>query len=68
VVAGGVDTIDGGPRGHGLADANFARDHGDAVGVDAVGDASGGLGVVVVAVQHARGEIAAERHPSKSIE
>src|SRR5262249_23484226 len=68
VVAGPVDSVERGAGGHGFADADLAGDDGDAAGVDAVGDAGGGLGVVVVAVQHAGGEVAAERHPGKSVE
>jgi hypothetical protein len=68
VVAGAVDAVEGGACGHGLADADLARNHGDAAGVDAVGDAGGGLGVVGVAVQHAGGKVAPEWHAGKSIE
>jgi hypothetical protein len=68
VVTGTVDAVESGAGGHGLADADFAGDHGDAAGVDAVRDAGGGLGVVGVAVQHTGGEVAAERHAGESVE
>jgi len=60
VVAGGFQAVDGGAGGDGLADTDFAGDHGDAAGGDAVGDAGGGLVVVGGGEQHAGGEVAAE--------
>ena len=68
VVAGPVDVVEGGAHGHGLANADLSGDDGDAAGGDAVGDAGGGLGVLVVAVQHAGGKITTEWHACKSIE
>ena len=61
-VPGGVQAGEGGAQGHGLAGADFAGDHAEGVLADAPADPGGGLGVGGVAVQHARRQVAAERH------
>ena len=61
-VAGGVEAGEGGAQGHGLAGADFAGDHAEGVLADAPADPGDGLGVGGVAVQHARGQVPAERH------
>jgi hypothetical protein len=68
VVTGGINPVNGGAGGDGLASAGLAGDHGDAAGVDAEGDAGDGLGVVVVAMQHAGSKVAAEWHARESEE
>jgi hypothetical protein len=61
-VAGGVLGREGGAQGDGLPGADLAGDHAEGVLTDAPGDPGGGLGVGGVAVQHARGQVTAERH------
>jgi hypothetical protein len=61
-VPGGVQGCEGGAQGHGLAGADFPGDHAEGVLADAPGDPGGCLGVGAVAVQHARCQVAAERH------
>src|SRR5450755_143921 len=61
-VPGGVEAGEGGAQGHGLAGADFAGDHAEGVLADAPADPGGCLGVGGVAVQHARGQVAAEGH------
>ena len=66
-VPGGVQAgQDGADRG-GLAGPDFACDDADRAFADAPGDAGDGLVVGGVAVQHARGQVAAERHPGEPV-
>ena len=61
--------IQGGGRGadgDGFAGADLTGDHAEGVLVDAPADPGDGFGVPVVAVQHRRGEAAAERHPGET--
>ena len=58
---------EGGAQGHGFAGADFAGDDAEGVLADAPADPGGGLGVGAVAVQHARGQVAAERHLGESV-
>ena len=55
-------TGEGGPQGDGFPGADFAGDDAEGVLADAPADPGGGLGVGAVAVQHARGQVAPERH------
>ena len=66
-VAGGVQAGQCGADGDGLAGADLAGDHADAAFADAPGDAGDGLVVGGVAVQHARGQVAAERHAGEPV-
>jgi hypothetical protein len=65
-VPGGFQGCGRGPDGHGFARADFAGDHAEGVLVDAPSDPGDGFGVPVVAVQHRRGEVSAERHPGET--
>ncbi len=47
---------------------DLAGDHAEALITHAPGDPGGGLGVSGMAVQHAGGKVAAERHPGESVE
>src|SRR3954467_990615 len=67
-VAAGVERGQCGAQRHGFARADLTGDDAEGVLVDAPGDAGNGLGVAVVAVQHARGEVAAEGHAGESVE
>src|SRR6266536_1715988 len=63
-----VGAVERGAGGHGFADADLTGDDGDAAGVDAVGDAGGGLGVVGELVERAGGEITAVWHAGETVE
>jgi hypothetical protein len=65
-VPGGVESGGGGPGRDGLARADLAGDHAEGVLVDAPADAGDRFGVPVVAVQHRRGQAAAERHTGET--
>ena len=65
-VPGGVQRGRRGAHGDGLAGTDLAGDHAEGVLVDAPADPGDGFGVAVVAVQHRRGEAAAERHAGES--
>ena len=67
-VAGGVEGGQGGADGDGLAGADLAGDDAEGLFGDAPGDPGDGFGVGGVAVQHAGGEVAAERHPGEAVE
>ena len=66
-VAGGVQGGEGGADGDGFAGADFAGDDAEGVFGDAPGDPGDGFGVAGVAVQHAGGEVAAERHAGEAV-
>ena len=66
-VPGGVQRGGGGADRHGLARADLAGDHAEGVLVDAPADPGHGLGVAVVAVQHAGREAATEGHPGEAV-
>jgi hypothetical protein len=66
-VAGDVQRREGGAQGHGFPGADFPSDDAEGVLADAPADPGGGLGVGGVAVQHARGQVAAERHLGESV-
>src|SRR5262249_971335 len=66
VVARRVQPAEGGAYGHGLSAADLAGDHAQGPGGDGPGDAGDGLGVAAVAVQHAHGEVAAERQAGEA--
>ena len=65
-VAAAVQAGEGGAHGDGLAGADLAGDHADAAFGDTPADAGDGFVVGAVAVQHARGQIAAERRPGET--
>ena len=67
-VPGGVQGGEGGADGDGFAGADFAGDDAEGVFGDAPGDPGDGFGVAGVAVQHAGGEVAAERHAGEAVE
>src|SRR5208282_5948819 len=56
----------GDPRG--LPGAGLAGEHGDRAGGDGPGEPGDGLGVAVVAVQLAGGDVPAERHLGEPVE
>ena len=61
-VPGGVQAGERGADRHGFPGADFAGDHAEGLLGDGPGDAGGGLGVGGVPVQHAGGQVTAERH------
>ncbi len=65
-VAAAVKGGQRGAHGHGLAGTNFAGDHADAAFGDTPADAGDRFVVGGMAVQLARGQITAERHPRKT--
>ena len=65
-VAAAVQGGQCGAHGDGLAGADLAGDHADAAFGDAPADAGDRFVVGGVAVQHARGQIAPERHPGET--
>ena len=65
-VAAAIEPGEGGAHGDGLAGADLAGDHADAAFGDTPADARDGFVVGGVAVQHARCQIAPERHPRKT--
>ena len=71
IVSGGVQGGERGADGDGFPGADLAGDHPDAVFGDAPADPGDGLPVRGVAVQHAGGEVTAERgagEPEESLQ
>jgi hypothetical protein len=66
-VPAGIEGVDGGAGGDGLAGADLAGDHPDRALVDEVGDAGDGFGMCVVAVEHLGGDVAAERGAGETV-
>ena len=66
-VSGLVESGQRGSQGDGFAGADLAGEHAEGALLDAPGDAGGGLVMGVVAVQHAGGEFAAERHAGEAV-